>query len=337
MRRTARFVSAAAVAVLALAVLPSCGGGSDELTIYSGRQLDLIGPILERFADETGIDIAVRDGTTSDLALQIEAEGDRSPADIFLSQSPGAVGYLDSLGRLAPLPESVLDAVLADDRAPDGHWVGLTGRVRTLVWNPELIDEADLPRSVLDLTDPRFGGLLGVAPGNASFQDFITGMRSELGDDAAAEWLAGITANDPTTYPNNVAILDAVNRGEIAMGLINHYYWFESAEEDPDQPSRLHFFDDGDLGSMLLVTAASIVDTSEHKEEAEQLVEFLLGEEAQTYFATDTLEYPLAAGVEPVEGLFPLDEIVSTRVAFDDLDSLDRTLELIDESGLSEQ
>jgi iron(III) transport system substrate-binding protein len=332
-----RFALLPPLAAVALSVLPACGGSGDELTIYSGRELALIQPILEQFADETGIDIAVRDGTTADLALQIEAEGDQSPADIFLSQSPGAVGYLDSLGRLASLPPELLEAVPAEDHAPDGHWVGLTGRVRTLVWNPELIDEADLPASVLDLTDRRYAGLLGVAPGNASFQDFVTGMRSELGDDAAADWLAGIVDNDPTTYANNIAILDAVNRGEIAMGLINHYYWFEAAKEDPGQPSRLHFFGSGDLGSMLLVTAASVLDTSEHVDEAHQLIEFLLGEQAQRYFAEETLEYPLAAGVEPVEGLPPLDGIVSVRIGFDALGDLGRTLDMINESGLQDQ
>jgi iron(III) transport system substrate-binding protein len=310
------------------------GGGGDELTIYSGRELDLIRPILEQFAEETGIDIAVRDGTTADLALQIDNEGDRSPADVFLSQSPGAVQFLDEAGRLAPLPEDILALVPDGDRAGDGAWVGITGRVRTLVYNTDLVEQADLPGSVLDLVEPRYEGMLGVAPGNASFQDFVTGVRGELGDDAALGFLEGIAANDPTTYPNNVSILDAVNRGEVEMGLINHYYWFESAVDDPDQPSALHFFDDGDLGSMLLVTAASVLDTTDQPEEARRLVEFLLSEQAQRYFATETLEYPLAAGVAPVEGLFPLDEIVSARVDLEELGSLERSIELIDESGL---
>jgi iron(III) transport system substrate-binding protein len=333
MRRAAPLLAALAVT----SALAACGGsGDDELTIYSGRELDLIQPILEQFAEESGIDIAVRDGTTADLALQIDNEGDRSPADVFLSQSPGAVSFLDERGRLAPLPQSILDQVPADDRADDGSWVGVTGRVRTLVYNTDLVDEADLPGSVLDLTDPRYADMLGVAPTNASFQDFITGMRSELGDDEAQAWLEGIVANDPTTYPNNVSILDAVNRGEVAMGLINHYYWFEAGVDDPDQPSALHFFDDGDLGSMLLVTAASVLDTTDQPEEAQQLVEFLLSADAQRYFAEETLEYPLAAGVEPVEGLFPLDEIVSVRLDLQELGSLDRSIELIEASGLGD-
>jgi len=314
----------------------ACGSDRDTLTIYSGRQLDLIGPILERFAEERGVDIEVRDGTTAELALLIEEEGERSPADVFLSQSPGAVAYLDGLGRLTELPEAALDAVPEADRAVDGHWVALTGRVRTLVYNPDLIAEADLPASVLDLTDPRYDGLLAVAPPNASFQDFVTGMRGELGDNAAAAFLDGLAANDALTFPNNVAILDAVNRGEIAMGLINHYYWFEHAVDDPGQPSRLHFFDQGDLGSMLLVTAASILDTADEPELAADLVEFLLAEEAQTYFAEETLEYPLAAGVEPVEGLFPLDEVVSARLDFATLGTLDETVAMIRGSGLDD-
>lgn len=319
---------------LALAA-PACGSDTDVLTIYSGRELSLIGPILEQFAEERGVDIEVRDGTTAEMALLIEEEGDRSPADVFISQSPGAVAYLDGLGRLAELPDDVLDAVPPEDRSPDGRWVGITGRVRTLAYNPELIAEAELPGSVLELTDPRFAGMIGVAPPNASFQDFVTGLRGELGDDETLAFLEGLAANvDGNTYPNNVTVLEAVNRGEIAMGLINHYYWFENAVEDPDQPARLHFFDEGDLGSMLLVTAASVLDTADDTELAVDLVAFLLGEAAQTYFAEETLEYPLAAGVEPVEGLFPLDEVVSARLDFATLGSLDQTIALIDESGL---
>jgi iron(III) transport system substrate-binding protein len=322
--------------VVPLAALPACGDDAEVLTIYSGRQLDLIQPILVQFAEEEGVDIEIRDGTTSDLALLIEEEGDRSPADVFLSQSPGAVAYLDGLGRLTELPQATLDAVPDDDRAPDGQWVGITGRVRTLVYNPELVDEADLPASVMELTDPRYDGQIAVAPPNASFQDFVTGLRGEIGDDATLEFLEGLAANDALTFPNNVAILDAVNRGEIAMGLINHYYWFENAVDDPDQAARLHFFDEGDLGSMLLITTGAVLDTANDPELANRLLSFLLGEEAQTYFAEETLEYPLAAGVEPVEGLFPLDEIVSARLDFDTLGSLDETIALIDESGLDD-
>ena len=202
----------------------------------------------------------------------------------------------------------------AEDRADDGAWVGLTGRVRTLVYNTELVDEADLPGSVLDLTDPQYEGMLGVAPGNASFQDFVTGLRASS---ATTRRSSSSRASPPTTRrPTRTTCRSSTP----STGARSPWGWSTTTTgsrrrvDDPDQPSALHFFDDGDLGSMLLVTAASVLDTSDQPEDAQRLVEFLLGEEAQTYFAEETLEYPLAAGVEPVEGLFPLDEIVSARV-----------------------
>jgi iron(III) transport system substrate-binding protein len=334
--RPSALTAAFAVALIAVAA-PACGSDGDVLTVYSGRTSDLINPILERFAEETGVDIEVRyPESSADTALQIDTEGDRSPADVFISQSPGATGFLDERGRLAPLPERLLDLVPSEDHAGDGSWVGLTGRVRTLVYNPELIAEADLPASVLDVVDERYRGQVAVAPPNGSFQDFVTGMRSELGDEAALDWLDGLADNDPETFPNNVAILEAVNRGEIAMGLINHYYWFQGEAEGIDQPSRLHFFDDGDLGSMLLVTTASIIEGTDQEEDALRLVEYLLGEEAQRYFAEETIEYPLAAGVSAVEGLPPLDTVVSSRIDFDVLGGLEVTERLIEQSGLPE-
>ena len=108
---------------------------------------NLVKPILDRFAEETGIDVEVRYGDTSDLALLIEEEGDQSPADVFLSQSPGAVGYLDRPGLLGTLPEDVLDLVPEQFHAGDGSWVGFSGRKRVLAFNPEIVPEDELPRA----------------------------------------------------------------------------------------------------------------------------------------------------------------------------------------------
>jgi iron(III) transport system substrate-binding protein len=338
--RTARGPRRAAGLAVALSVLAAglaaCGNGGDRLTIYSGRTQELIGPLLEQYAEESGTSIDVRYADSAELALLIDTEGDRSPADVFISQSPGAVSFLDEQGRLQPLPDDLLERVPDEDRAANGGWVGLTGRVRTLAYNTDAVDESELPDSVLDLTDDAYRGRLGVAPSNGSFQDFVTAMRVERGDDATLEWLEGIAANDPRTYPNNVSILEAVGRGEIDMGLINHYYDFQAKAEDPDLPTALHFFDDGDLGGLLLVTAASVVDTAEQTEDARGLVEFLLEREAQEYFSDETLECPLAAGVDPAPVLPPLDSVARARIDFEQLGGIDRTVELIDESGISE-
>ena len=322
---------------LAAPVLGACSSGDDDrLVVYSGRTENLVGPLLEDFSEESGIAIDVRYGDSADLALLVDEEGDRTPADVFISQSPGAVGYLDAAGRLGELPDDVVELVPEGDAAADGSWVGLSGRVRTLVYNTDLVDPADLPASVLDLTDATYAGQVAVAPTNGSFQDFVTVLRHELGDDEARAWLDGIAAGNPPTFDNNTAIVEAVGRGEVPMGLVNHYYAFRARAEDPDLPVENHFFPDGDYGSSLLVTAASVVEGTDAGDDAERLVEFLLSGEAQEFFSEETFEYPLAGDAPPNPALPPFEEISKTRVELDELGGgLEATTAMIDESGLN--
>ena len=306
------------------------------ITVYSGRSEDLIGPLVERFEAVTGIAVEVRYGSSADLALLIETEGDASPADVFISQSPGAMGYLATQGRLAVLAASVLDAVAERFRAGAGTWVGLSGRQRVLVYNPDLTDEADLPDSVLDLTGPRYEGRVGVAPANSSFQDFITEMRFRSGDEATLAWLEGMAANGSPNYAKNSAIVDAVLRGEVDMGLVNHYYLLQFLAEDPQAPGVNHYFDPDDVGALLIVTAGAVLDTAEQPGAAQEFLEFMLSREAQEFYASEAREYPLAAGVQPPAELEPLGAGDATgTIDFDKLGGgLSRTQELIRQSGI---
>ncbi|MFZ6004250.1 MAG: iron ABC transporter substrate-binding protein [Actinomycetota bacterium] len=339
MALTTRSARRGAVLLLLLLVAPiltSCSSDEGRLVIYSGRTRNLIDPLLQQFSEETGIAIDVVYDDSANLALAIDEEGRNTPADVFLSQSPGALGFLDEKGRLAALPQGVLSLVPAELEAGDETWIGLSGRVRTLVYNTDLVDPADLPASVLDLTAPELAGRVAVAPTNGSFQDFVTAMRIELGDDAAAEWLAGMADNDSPTYPNNLAIVQAVGRGEVPMGLVNHYYLHRELAEDPDLPAANHFFPSGDLGSLLIVTAAAVIDGSDMSDEAAQFIEYMLSADAQRFFADETFEYPLAAGVKPSGGVPPFTEISTTSIDLDKLGGgLERTTQLIEQSGLS--
>lgn len=287
-------------------LLASCSSDSDEtVTIYSGRTEDLIGPILDDFETETGIGVEVKYDSSANLALLIQQEGKQSPADVFLSQSPGAVDFLDEAGLLEQLPDSLLSLVPSAVRDADGRWVGVSGRQRVLVYNQDLVDAGELPDSVLDLTDPAWEGRIGIAPANGSFQDFVTAMRGRLGDDATRAWLEGLVANGVQSYANNSAIVAAVGRGEIDAGLVNHYYNYRFLDEDPNHPGRNHQFATDDPGSVLIVTGAAIVDGTDQSEAATRLLEWLLAEEAQRYFADETFEYPLANGMEPSGDLPP--------------------------------
>jgi iron(III) transport system substrate-binding protein len=337
--RLAVFPAIAALVLPAAVATGSVSAGTDEdpgkVVIYSGRTQNLIEPILTRFAEETGIDVEVRYGNTADLALLIAEEGDNSPADVFLSQSPGAVGYLDGQGLLGTLPDDVLDVVPEQFHAADGSWVGFSGRKRVLAYNPETTAESELPDSVLEIVDPQWSGRVGIAPSNASFQDFVSAMRAELGDDATREWLEGIAANDAFTFANNGAIVQAIGRGEIDVGLVNHYYVYQALAEDPDFPALNHEFAPDDIGSLVIVTGATMLASADNVDQAHQLIAFLLGEEAQRYFSDETYEYPLAAGVEPADVLPDVDLTLASDVDFDVLGGdLESTRDMIRDAGL---
>jgi iron(III) transport system substrate-binding protein len=258
---------------------------------------------------------------------------------VFLSQSPGAVGFLDAKDRLAELPANALDKVEPRFRSPDGRWVGISGRVRVLVYNTKSIDAAELPQSVFDLTAPRYRNQVGIAPTNASFQDFVTAMRDLVGEERTVEWLRGMDANGSPTYANNLAIVEAVGRGEIQFGLVNHYYNEEVKAQSPDAPSANYLFPSGDVGSLVLVTAAAVLDgAGDGKAEADRFVGFLLTRRAQEFYARETKEYPLARGVPPVVKDLPgLSEIQSPSLDLSSLGGeLTRTKELIEQSGLEQ-
>lgn len=321
--------------------LVGCGDDSDAgtgggvVTIYSGRTQNLVEPILDRFAEETGISVEVRYGDSSDLALLIDEEGDRSPADVFLSQSPGSVGFLDQQGLLGTLPGDVLDLVAPGFHAADGGWVGFSGRKRVLAFNPEFTDESTLPSSVLDLVEPQWKGRIGVAPSNASFQDFVTAMRFKLGDDATRQWLQGIADNDAFTFANNAAVVAAIDRGEVELGLVNHYYVYQALAQDPDFAAINHDFAVDDIGSLVIVTGASILKSTDSNSEAVELIRFLLQNEAQRYFSDQTFEYPLAAGVEPAAILPEIELGGSADIELDQLGGdLQSTREMIRDAGL---
>lgn len=338
-----RIFSTAGLAVAAALVLAACGddeaSGVDDskLVLYSGRAESLVQPVIDQFQEATGVQVSVRYGSTAQLAAQLVEEGDRSPADVFFAQDGGALGALTRAEMFAELPSRPLDAVDERFRAEDGTWVGTSGRVRVIAYNADELAESDVPDSVFDLTAPEWSGRVGIAPGNASFQAFVTAMRVLEGEDAAQQWLEDMAANGVERFDNNVLVLDAVNDGVVDLGLINHYYWYEKvAEEGQDAVSaRVKFLPGEDPGSLINVAGVGVLASSDRGEEATQFVEFLLSEDAQSYFAEQTMEYPLVSGVPAAEGLPPLETLDAPAIDLSDLDSLEETLRMIEEAGLT--
>lgn len=340
-RRTVPVVLALLTALLATACGSdsSAGGdsGEDGLVVYSGRNEGLVAPILERFESETGVEVSARYAGTAELAAQLQEEGERTAADVFFAQDAGALGALSQAGRFAPIPEETLQMVDGRFRAVDGTWVGVSGRARVLAYDPEQVPEADVPDSVLELTEPQWSGKVGYAPTNASFQAFVTAMRELLGEERTKQWLEGMKANDIQAYDNNIAVLDAVDRGEVSLGLINHYYWYEKVAEQGEDAvrARIKYLPGGDPGALVNVAGVGVLKGTDRPDEAQQLVEFLLSAQAQEYFATETMEYPLVDGVATAEDLPPLDSLEAPEIDLARLESLEETLALLEEVGLT--
>jgi iron(III) transport system substrate-binding protein len=339
----------APLAVLVLAVTAACGGddeGGDAaaaepggtLTVYSGREEEIVEPLFEMFEKETGIDVEVRYGDSAELAATIAEEGENSPADVFFAQDPGSLGAVEGQDLLAELPEETLDRVDERFRDPDGHWVGTSGRVRVVAYNTEMLAEDELPDSILDFADPEWKGKIGFPPTNASFQAFVTAMRLTEGDDATREWLEAIKANEPKLYETNTPTVEAAAAGEIEVGFVNHYYLYIVKEEQPDAAVANHYLSAGDPGALVSVAGAGILEGAGNDDAAQRFVDFLLSEEGQRFYAEEAeeAEYPLIDGVAPREGLPALEELHGPDVELDEFGAeLEETLRMLNEVGFT--
>ncbi len=307
---------------------------AESLVLYSGRDEELVQPLIDQFVEDTGIEVEVRYGNSAEMGAQLLEEGDSTPADVFLTQEVGAAGVLAKADLLTSLPDEVVE--LADERfrpGEDNAWVGVTGRSRVIVYNPDLV--AEPPAGVTDLTDPKYAGMTAWVPGNAGFQAFITGFRVSQGEEAAATWLDEMAANGAVAYESNGDVLEAVNNGDIAMGLINHYYWARSIPELGDGlVAELVFPAGDDPGGLVNATAVGITKKGADNPASLELVEYLLSEAGQTYFVTETFEYPVVDGIADPEGVPPLAELEGPAIDLTDLESLEATQALLTEKGL---
>lgn len=326
--------------LLALFLMACGGAGStttaatdNPLVIYSGRSEELVAPLIASFESDTGIDVEVRYGSSTEMAGTINVEGALSPADVFYAQDPATIGAVANL--LAPIPEEVLTLVPERFRDPDGYWTGITVRSRVLAYNPELVSPGDLPDSFHALTDPAWAGRIGIAPTNGSFLTFVAAMIVLEGEEDTLQWLTGLAENDPVEFDGNAPIAAAVDAGDISVGLINHYYLLRLGAEQGGTTAANHFFPNADAGSFVMPAGAAILATAHNPEGAATFLEYLLSSGSQTYFAESVFEYPVVAGAPAPAGAPPLDSLVTPQVSLADLAAaFDRATDLISESGL---
>jgi iron(III) transport system substrate-binding protein len=324
------------LAALVLPLLAGCGGGDDKdaVVVYNAQHEELIAAVAKQFTKATGIEVKLRNASDLELANQLVVEGKRSPADVFLTENSPAMALVDSKGLFAPLGQQTLDRIPAQFRPSNGDWTGFAARSTVLAYNPSMISEDELPDSLLDLADPAWKGKVSFSPTGADFQAIVAGVLALKGEAATKEWLAGLKANG-TVYDGNNVVLKSVNDGEIATGIIYHYYWYRDQEEAGDNSSNteLHFFGNQDPGAFLSVSGAGVLANGDHEKNARKFVDYLTSKAGQQVIADSyALEYTLNPEAPLGRDVRPLSELEPPPVGISDLDS-EKVIELMQDAG----
>ena len=321
-------------------VTSSCAGSANAgpdnvLTVYSGRSEALVAPLIDQFEDQTDIEVEVRYAGSTELAATLLEEGADSPADVFFAQDPASLGSVALADRFATLPAETTAAVPERFADSEGRWVGVSGRARVVVYDASLVSPAELPPTEAGFTDAAWAGRTAIAPTNGSFLSFVAAKILLDGEAATLDWLSAMAANQSPTYAGNSAIIAAVDDGQVPTGLVNHYYRFRLAEEEPDTVATNYFFPDAAAGSLVMPAGVGILGTAPHPAAAATFVDYLLSEGAQEYFATETYEYPLVAGVPAHAGLPPINTIPTPDIDLSLLATeLDTATDLVAQAGL---
>lgn len=324
---------------------PSTPDGDDgPLVIYSGRKDVLVDPIVQRFREETGLEVEVRYGTDAELLSALQEEGAASQADIFWANTAGTLGAALEADLLTALPDSLLGMAAAF--VPSSKlWAPATVRFRTVAYAPGRVDTTMLPSSVMDLPSvDALRGRIGWTPTYASFYDFIAAMEREVGDREAIAWIEGMKALEPKAYASNTPMLEALAAGEIDVALTNHYYILRMLHSGADEtetsaeeaPVGMYHFAAGDLGNLALVTGAGVLQTSRKPDMARQFIAHLLAPESQQFSADVVHEYPVVRGITVPDYFLPFDQAValSPSIGFERLYEIQRIAQLLRDQGL---
>jgi iron(III) transport system substrate-binding protein len=312
-RRTALL----ALATTAALTLTGCGNGSleagknldpDKLTIYSAQHENLTEAWAKKFQEDSGIKVQIRYGSDSSMGAQIVQEGAKSPADVFLTENSPAMTTVQNAGLLAKVDDATI-AQVGENFAPSTHdWVGIAARSTVLVYNPGKISEAQLPKSIMDLQDPAWKGRWGAAAGGADFQAIVSAILVTEGEQKTSAWLKALK-DGAQIYQNNIAVMKAVNAGQVPVGIMYHYYWYrdQALTKAGSKNTKLHYFRGHDPGAFVSISGGGVLKSSKHAANAQKFLAFVTGAEGQKLLATsDAKEYAVGEGVASDPALEPL-------------------------------
>jgi iron(III) transport system substrate-binding protein len=323
--------------LLALSAFPSGAAEAATLVLYNAQHEQTVDTLVTGFEKATGVQVKVHSGDGPEVANQIIQEGANSPADIFFTENSPEIAVLDEKGLLVPVDPTTLAQVPAKYSAPDGNWVGVLAREDVLAYNTKMISESQLPKSLLDLADPAWKGKVAIAPSDNDFLPLVNAVLVTKGHDATLAWLKGLKAN-AQIFDDDEGVVAAVNRGSVATGIINNYYWARLQAElgAAKMDSAIYHFSGGDVGGLINISGAGVLKTSKNPQDAQRFLAYLVAADTQKLLADNTVvfEYPLHPGVAPNPVLKPFDQLQPPAISVTQLGDDAQVVNLLTDAGL---
>jgi iron(III) transport system substrate-binding protein len=305
--------------LLPLAVAATSAHAEGEVNVYSYRQPELIKPLTDAFTEETGIKVNVA-YLKKGMVERLQAEGDRSPADLVFTVDISRLAAVVNAGVTQPVTSDVLEANVPDIyHDPEGHWWGLTTRARIVYASKDRVAEGEIT-TYEDLADPKWKGRICTRSGTHPYTIALaSAVIHHHGEEAAKTWLEGVKANlARKPQGNDRAQVKAIWSGECDISLGNTYYMGKMLK-DLDQKAwaesvKITFPTFENAGTHVNISGVAMTKAAPNRDNALKMMEFLTSQKAQEVYADANFEYPIAPGSEANElvqswGAFTADDV----------------------------
>ena len=334
-----RLLSCFSLAVLSSSLFLStqsvAADNNQGIVVYNAQHENLVQSWVDGFTKETGINVTLRNGGDSELGNQLVQEGSASPADVFLTENSPSMVLVDNAKLFAPLDADTLKQVPAEFRPAHGRWIGIAARSTVFVYNPQKLNETQLPASLMDLAKPEWKGRWAASPSGADFQAIVSAMLALKGEQATLDWLKAMKTNF-VAYKGNSTVMKAVNAGQIDGGVIYHYYRFvdQSKTGENSKNTQLYYFKHQDPGAFVSLSGGGVLASSKHKAQAQAFIKYITGKEGQESLRTNNA-FEFAVGVNAASNpkLVPLKDLDAPKVEPSTLNSK-KVIELMTQAGL---
>jgi len=271
------------------------------VTVYSSRKEHLIKPLFEKYTAETGVEVRYVTDKAGPLMERLSAEGESTPADMFMTVDAGNLWQASNKGLFASLDSKSLEAnVPAHLQAANNDWFGLSIRARTIVYSTERVKPEDLSTYEALAAEDWKGRLCLRTSKKVYNQSLVATMIQTQGEEKTEEIVKGWVANLATEpFSNDTKAMEAVAAGQCDATIVNTYYFGRLKKKNPDVALALYWPNQEDRGVHVNISGAGITKHAKQPAEARKLLEWLASDKAQGQFAEINHEYPVNVTVKP--------------------------------------